>query len=124
MQHISIRLSGAFFLILQAVLYQIIWIPETVSAEIFLTFTVLSILAGLAALGFFFLQQTGWLLAIVTQGVSLTIAIFIYFIGSHPLLAQITMAYCIFMVLYLNLLVIRSAFRGELNTPDTIEENL
>ena len=124
MQHISIRLSGAFFLILQAILYQIIWMPEVVSAEIYLTFTILSILAGLAALGFFFLQQAGWLLAIVTQGVSLTIAIFIYFIGSQPILAQITMAYCIFMVLYLNLLVIRSAFRGELNNSDATEETL
>ena len=94
------------------------------SVEIFLTFTILSMLAVLAAVGFLLLQQVGWLLAIVTQGVSLVIAIFIYFFGNQPILAEITMAYCIFMVLYLNLLVIRSAFRGEADNLDIIEEML
>jgi hypothetical protein len=116
LQKLSIRLSGAFFLVLQAGLFQLMWTPQTQSIEIYLTYSILAVLAVLAAIGFFFLQQAGWLLAMMTQGVSLMITLFIYFFGNAILLAQITLAYSIFMVLYFNLHVIRSAFyTGENN---------
>jgi len=116
-----IRLSGAFFLVLQAGLFQLIWTPQTETVEIYLTYSILAVLAVLAAVAFFFLQQAGWLLAMMTQGVSLLITLFVYFFGNETILAQITMAYGIFMVLYLNLHVIRSAFYAGENNQDNKE---
>lgn len=116
LQKLLIRLSGTFLLVLQAWLFQLIWTPQIESVEIYLTYSILAMLAVLAAIAFFFLQQAGWLLAMMTQGVSLLITLFVYFFGNATILAQITMAYSIFMVLYFNLHVIRSAFyAGENN---------
>ena len=124
MRWFSIRISGALFLFLQAGLLQTIWTPEAESIEIYLAYSILAILAVLAAIGFFFLRHAGWLLAMMTQGLALVISLFIYFFQSQTLLAQITMAYSIFMVIYLNLFVIRSAFRTESNNLDMSGESI
>ena len=109
---------------MQAGLLQTIWTPEAESIEIYLAYSILAILAVLAAIGFFFLRHAGWLLAMMTQGLALVISLFIYFFQSQTLLAQITMAYSIFMVIYLNLFVIRSAFRTESNNLDMSGESI
>ena len=118
LQKFFIRLSGVLLLMLQAWLFQLIWTPQTESVEIYLTYSILAVLAVLAAIAFFFLQQAGWLLAMMTQGVSLLITLFVYFFGNAIILAQITMGYSIFMVLYFNLHVIRSAFYTGENNQD------
>lgn len=115
MQWFSVRISGVWLLILQAVLFQTLWTPAE-AIEIYLTYTILTGLAVVAAVGFFFLRHSGWLLAMMTQGVSLLVSLFIYFSDGDIVPAQISMAYAIFMVLFLNLVVIKNAFRTD---PDT-----
>jgi len=119
----SVRVSGGFLLILQASLLQIIWPRQTVPLEIYLAFSILSVLAVLAAIGFFFLLHTGWLSGMLTQGLSLLVSLIIYIMGSEILSAQLTMLYSIFMVLYLNSFNIRGAFRTGLGHLDAPEEN-
>jgi len=123
MQRFSVRISGGLLLILQAGLLHIIWPRQAVPLEIYLVFNILSVLAVLAAIGFFFLLHTGWLSGMLTQGLSLLVSLIIYTMGREILLAQLTMLYSIFMVLYLNSFNIRGAFRTGLNHPDAPEEN-
>ena len=123
MRRSSVRISGGLLLILQAGLLQIIWPRQAVSLEIYLVFSILSVLAVLAAIGFFFLLHTGWLSGMLTQGLSLLVALIIYTLGGELLSAQLTMLYSIFMVLYLNSFNIRGAFRTGLDHPDAPEEN-
>lgn len=123
MRRFSVRISGALLLILQASLLQIIWPRQTTALEIYLVFSILSALAVLAAIGFFFLLHTGWLSGMLTQGLSLLVSLIIYTLGNEILSVQLTMLYSIFMVLYLNSFNIRSAFRTGLDHPDAPEEN-
>lgn len=123
MRRSSVRISGGLLLILQAGLLQIIWARQTTALEIYLAFSILSILAVLAAIGFFFLRHSGWLSGMLTQGLSLLVSLIIYSLGNEILSAQITMLYSIFMVLYLNSFNIRGAFGRGLNHPDTPGEN-
>lgn len=123
MRRFSVRISGGFLLMLQAGLLQLIWPRQTATLEIYLAFSILSVLAVLAAVGFFFLLHTGWLSGMLTQGLSLLVSLIIYAFGSEILSAQLTMLYSIFMVLYLNSYNIRSAFRTGLDHPDAPEEN-
>jgi hypothetical protein len=64
-------------------------------------FVGLGMLAFLAAIGFFRVWTAGWLLAILTQGISLSVALVLYYL-EKPLYVYIMMAFGIFMVLYLN----------------------
>lgn len=123
MRRSSVRISGGLLLILQASLLQIIWARQTTVLEIYLVFNILSILAVLAAIGFFFLRHSGWLSGMLTQGLSLLVSLVIYSLGSQILSAQITMLYSIFMVLYLNSFNIRGAFGTGLDRPDAPGEN-
>lgn len=123
MRRFSVRISGMLLLILQAGLLQIIWPRQATALDIYLVFSILSVLAVLAAIGFFFLLHTGWLSGMLTQGLSLLVSLIIYRVGSLTLSAQLTMFYSIFMVLYLNSLNIRSAFRTGLDYPDAPGEN-
>ena len=108
-----VRATGAFFLLLEAILIQLIWTlgPKTTEmATTLLAFDLISGLAILAAIGFIFLRHIGWLSAMMVQGLSLFIALIVYF-NSGLLIAQLTMLYGILMVLFLNSILVRTAFR-------------
>ena len=109
-----VRATGALFLLLEAILIQLIWTfdPKTTEmATTLLAFDLISGLAILAAIGFFFLRHVGWLSAMMVQGLSLFIALIVYF-NSGLLIAQLTMLYGILMVLFLNSILVRTAFRN------------
>jgi hypothetical protein len=116
-----VRATGALFLLLEAILIQLFWTfdPKTTEmATTLLAFDLISGLAILAAIGFFFLRHVGWLSAMMVQGLSLFIALIVYF-SSGLLIAQLTMLYCILMVLFLNSILVRTAFRNR----SVIQEN-
>jgi hypothetical protein len=116
-----VRATGALFLLLEAILIQLIWAfdPKTTEmATTLLAFDLISGLAILAAIGFFFLRHVGWLSAMMVQALSLFIALIVYF-NSGLLIAQLTMLYGILMVLFLNSILVRTAFRNR----STIREN-
>ena len=109
-----VRATGALFLLLEAILIQLTWTfdPKTTEmATTLLAFDLISGLAILAAIGFFFLRHVGWLSAMMVQGLSLFIALIVYF-NSGLLIAQLTMLYGILMVLFLNSILVRTAFRN------------
>ena len=117
-----VRATGALLLLLEAILIQLSWTfdPKTTEmATTLLAFDLISGLAILAAIGFFFLRHVGWLSAMMVQGLSLFIALIVYF-NSGLLIAQLTMLYGILMVLFLNSILVRTAFR---NTSDVQEDS-
>jgi len=115
MRAMSVRLSGGLFLLLQAALLQMFGMFDT---ELRQTFTISAALSGLAALaflaaiGFFLLQHTGWLLAMAVQGLCLFLALMLYFDQGSPAV-YLSMLYSIFMVLYLNSFFVQVAFRTQ-----------
>ena len=119
-----VRATGALFLLLEAILIQLIWTfdPKTTEmATTLLAFDLISGLAILAAIGFFFLRHVGWLSAMMVQGLSLFIALIVYF-NSGLLIAQLTMLYGILMVLFLNSILVRTAFRNRSDVQEDSEE--
>jgi hypothetical protein len=75
-------------------------------------FTPLSLLAILAAVGFLRLWRNAWTNAMLLQGLTLLIALILYFTGK-PFYVYMLMLYGIFMVLYLNHYDVKMAFRSE-----------
>lgn len=123
MRWLSVRVSGLLLLIFQAGILQLIWTPQTEALEFYLVFSILTLLAVLAAIGFFFLSHAGWLLAMMTQSLTLVVSLIIYFFGAETLLAQLTMLHSILMVLYINSYFVRGAFRTGLENPDAAGKN-
>jgi hypothetical protein len=119
-----VRATGALFLLLEAILFQLTWTfgPNTTEmATTSLVFDLISGLAILAAVGFFFLRHIGWLSAMLVQGLSLFIALIVYF--NYGLrIAQVTMVYGILMVLFLNSILVRTAFRNRRTVPENSKE--
>ncbi|MBE7552055.1 MAG: hypothetical protein HS126_13380 [Anaerolineales bacterium] len=66
-----------------------------------IVFIPLSLLALLAAIGFFRLWRAAWLMAMLLQGLSLLAALVLYF-NQRPGYVYIIMLYSILLVLYLN----------------------
>ncbi|MBI1882183.1 MAG: hypothetical protein HYR94_28755 [Chloroflexi bacterium] len=64
-------------------------------------FIPLSLLALLAAIGFFWVWRMAWLMAMLLQGLSLLTALVLYF-NQKPGYVYVIMLYSIFMVVYLN----------------------
>jgi hypothetical protein len=64
-------------------------------------FAALALLALLASLAFFGLWRSGWLVAMLAQGLTLAVALILYFRG-HYGYVYLVMLYAIFMVLYLH----------------------
>jgi magnesium-transporting ATPase (P-type) len=75
-------------------------------------FIPLSLLAIMAAVGFLRLWRNAWTNAMLLQGLTLLIALILYFTGK-PFYVYILMLYSIFMVLYLNYYHVQMAFRPE-----------
>jgi magnesium-transporting ATPase (P-type) len=73
-------------------------------------FIPLSLLAILAAIGFLRLWHNAWTNAMLLQGLTLLIALTLYFTGK-PFYVYILMLYSIFMVLYLSYHDVQMAFR-------------
>jgi magnesium-transporting ATPase (P-type) len=106
-----------------AIVYLVdLWVPlSALSAEELLLgvvnqvvmsiiFIPLSLLAILAAIGFLRLWRNAWTNAMLLQGLTLLIALILYFTGK-PFYVYILMLYSIFMVLYLNYYHVQMAFR-------------
>lgn len=66
-----------------------------------IVFIPLSLLALLAAVGFFRMWRAAWLMAMLLQGLSLLAALMLYF-NQRPAYVYVIMLYGILMVLYLN----------------------
>ena len=125
MRWLSVRLSGWFFLIVQAIFLQIIWTPDqeiSTTGSVLLVFDILTAFALLASIGFLLLNYIGWLLAMMVQGICLFAALSIYFQNSS-LDTQLTLLYSILMVLYLNSFFVRTAFGTGLTSPDAFGED-
>jgi hypothetical protein len=72
-------------------------------------YVLIALVAALAAAGFLDRWPHAWLHAMIVQGVSLAVALVSYF-RSRPGYIYLVMAYCAFMVLYLNYYEVRAAF--------------
>lgn len=115
MRAISVRVSGGLLLLLQAALLQVISALRNGTPEAFILFIALgalTALAILAAVGFFFLKQTGWLVAMTVQGLCLLVFLTLYFRGAS-LWVYVALIYAIVMVLYLNSFIVQTAFRAD-----------
>jgi hypothetical protein len=74
-------------------------------------YIAIGILAVLAAIGFFRLWPGAWLNAVMVQGTSLLIALFLYF-HERPFYIYIIMVFNIFIVIYLNYSEVKEAFHS------------
>jgi len=68
-----------------------------------------AIMTLMSALGFLLLRRRGWLLAAISQGLSLGVCLWLYS-QTQPWYAYPIMAYCILMILYLNSHDVRVVF--------------
>ncbi len=79
--------------------------------EVSSIFIPLGLMCMLAAIGFLFLLRSGWLFAMMAQGLILFICIRQYF-THQPAFIYPLMVYCIFMVLFINSSKIRAVFHS------------
>ena len=85
---------------------------EAVSTALF--FLPSAVLATLAAIGLFFIWRTGWLLAMLTQGLTLLACLVLYF-QQKPGIIYPIMLYSILMVLNLNSFEVRATVHDRSN---------
>lgn len=95
----ALRAEELFLGMVNKVIMSIIFIP-------------LSLLAILAAIGFLRLWRNAWTNAMLLQGLTLLIALILYFTGK-PFYVYIMMLYSILVVLYLNYYEVQVAFRSK-----------
>jgi len=81
-----------------------------------------AVLSFLAALSLLILARRGWLLAAVSQGLGLGVCLWLYS-ETEPELVYVypVMAYCIFIVLYLNSRTVRHLFHKVQSPPEEVE---
>jgi len=68
-----------------------------------------AVMTLMSALSFLLLQRKGWLLAAISQGLSLGVCLWLYS-QTQPWYVYPLMAYCILMILYLNSQDVRIVF--------------
>jgi hypothetical protein len=85
---------------------------EAVALALFVPSAVLTLMA---ALGFLLLRRRGWLLAAISQGLSLGICLWLY-TEIEPWYVYPIMAYCVLMILYLNSHDVRVVFHAQWRT--------
>jgi hypothetical protein len=68
-----------------------------------------AVMMFVAALGFLFMRRRGWILAAISQGLSLVICLWLY-TELQPVYVYPIMAYCVFVILYLNSQDVRTVF--------------
>lgn len=81
-------------------------------------FNPIGILIGLSAIAFFFRFRSGWLIALLLEGVVLYVCLSLYFGNQFIPLIYPIMLYGIFMVLFLNSGAVRKAFLPRLVRKD------
>ena len=79
---------------------------EALSLVLFVPPAVMTLMS---ALGFLLLRRRGWLLAAISQGLSLGVCLWLYS-QAQPWYVYPIMAYCILMILYLNSHEVRVVF--------------
>ena len=79
---------------------------EAVTLALFIPPAVMTLMS---ALGFLLLRRRGWLLAAISQGLSLGVCLWLYS-QFQPWYVYPIMAYCILMILYLNSQDVRVVF--------------
>ena len=89
-----------------------IWGATTLDLLTGLLFCLLALSALLAAVGFLRVSRGAWLSALLVQGLSLLMALILYFRGK-PTHIYLMMLYGIFMVLYLHQAEVQTAFRAK-----------
>ena len=83
---------------------------QVIEAVILLLFIPSAVLTLMSALSFLLLRRRGWLLAAISQGLSLAVCLWLYS-GEQPWYVYPIMAYCILMILYLNSQDVRVVFQ-------------
>ncbi|HET7479128.1 MAG TPA: hypothetical protein VFJ72_06395 [Rubrobacteraceae bacterium] len=78
-------------------------------AVAFALFAPPAVLTLLSALSFLLLRRKGWLLAAISQGLSLAVCLWLYTV-LQPYYVYPIMAYCVLMILYLNSHDVRAMF--------------
>ncbi len=68
-----------------------------------------AVLMLVSALGFLFMRRRGWLLAAISQGLTLGVCLWLYTV-LQPVYVYPIMAYCVLVILYLNSQDVRTAF--------------
>ena len=86
---------------------------EAVALALFVPPAVITLMS---ALGFLLLRRKGWLLAAISQGVSLGLCLWLY-TQVQPWYVYPIMAYCILMILYLNSHDVRVVFHAQWRAP-------
>ncbi len=79
---------------------------EAITLALFIPPAVMTLMSSLS---FLLLQRRGWLLAAISQGLSLGLCLWLYS-QSQPWYVYPIMAYCILMILYLNSQDVRVVF--------------
>ena len=83
--------------------------PEVVEAVAVVLFVPPAVLMILSAMGFLFMRRRGWLLAAISQGLSIGICLWLY-AQLQPYYVYPIMAYCVVVILYLNSQGVRTVF--------------
>jgi hypothetical protein len=82
---------------------------ETVETLVLVLFAPAVALTLLSALGFLLLRRRGWLLAAISQGITVATSLWLYTLYEPPYVYPI-MAYAVLMILYLNVHDVRAVF--------------
>jgi hypothetical protein len=85
---------------------------EAVALALFVPSAAMTLMS---ALGFLLLRRRGWLLAAISQGLSLGVCLWLY-TEFEPWYAYPIMAYCVLMILYLNSHDVRVVFHAHWRT--------
>ena len=109
---------------LQVAWRQIDWlraVPEASSRQVIeavalVLFVPPAVMTLMSALSFLLLRRKGWLLAAISQGLSLGICLWLYS-QIQPWYVYPIMAYCILMILYLNSQDVRVVFHAHWRVP-------
>jgi hypothetical protein len=109
---------------LQVAWRQIDWlraVPEAASRQVIeavalVLFVPPAVMTLMSALSFLLLRRKGWLLAAISQGLSLGICLWLYS-QIQPWYVYPIMAYCILMILYLNSQDVRVVFHAHWRVP-------
>ena len=83
--------------------------PEVIEAAVLVLFVPPAILMIVSAMGFLFMRRRGWLLAAISQGLSIGICLWLY-VELQPYYVYPIMAYCVVVILYLNSQGVRTVF--------------
>ena len=88
---------------------------QVIEAVTLVLFVPPAVMTLMSALSFLLLRRKGWLLAAISQGLSLGVCLWLYS-QTQPWYVYPIMAYCILMILYLNSQDVRVVFHAQWRT--------